>query len=83
MKPAALETANGISWRIRRNVCRSDHQMLVNDVASDLWILAQPHPTALRPYCVVLPGGEILDRKFAHLVDAKAAAIAAQLADYE
>lgn len=68
-----------IAWRRHPSPCRASHQAIVNGVASELWIIAVTHPTALRPYYVTLPGGRILERKFSHLVDAKAAAVEALL----
>lgn len=72
---AATERANRISWRRQPEICRASQQMLVAGAPNGLWIRAAPHPTALRPYYVVMPTGRILARKFARLVDAKAAAI--------
>jgi hypothetical protein len=81
MKPTELEAANGITWQRYAGICRANHRMMVSGRPTELWIRAVAHPTALRPYYVVLPGGEILERKFSLLVDAKAAAVAAWLAE--
>ncbi|UEM08256.1 hypothetical protein J4G43_025885 [Bradyrhizobium barranii subsp. barranii] len=72
---AATERINRITWRRHPSVCRAHQQMLVAGAPNGLWIRGISHPTALRPYYVVMPDGQTLDRKFARLVDAKAEAI--------
>jgi hypothetical protein len=67
----------GNDWVRQKNICRSDYQLSVDNKPTGFWVRAAQHPTALRPYYVLTPRGEVLDRKFAHLDDAKAAAIAA------
>lgn len=67
----------GVNWRRYTNVCRSDYAMTIDGAPNGLWIRAVSHPTALRPYYVVMPSGEMLQRKFSRLDDAKAAALAA------
>lgn len=68
--------APGVSWERFPAICRADYAMLLDGRPTGFWVRACGHPTALRPYYVVSPTGEELERKFAHLVDAKAAAIA-------
>ncbi|WP_407146303.1 hypothetical protein [Bradyrhizobium sp. ORS 86] len=75
------EDINGFSWRHHPNVCRSDQELLISGIPTGVWIEAQQHPTALRPYCIVMGDGRILERKYSRLEDAKPAAIAALLAD--
>jgi hypothetical protein len=72
---AATERINRISWRRQTSICRAHQQMLVGGAPNGLWIRAIPHPTALRPYYVVMPTGRILAQKFPRLVEAKTAAI--------
>lgn len=65
----------GIDWLRERTACRANYAMTEDGVATGWWVRDCGHPTALRPYYVVTPGGKILLRKFRLLVDAKAAAI--------
>jgi hypothetical protein len=67
----------GISWQRYKMPCRSEHQLLVDEKPTSFFVAAAQHPTCLRPYCVEWPTGEISERKYSLLVDAKAAAIAA------
>lgn len=71
----ATERANRITWRRQPSICRAHQQMLVDGAPNGLWIRAVGHPTALRPYYVVMPTGRILEQKFPRLVEAKSAAI--------
>jgi hypothetical protein len=71
------EIERGVAWRRYPGPCRSSYQMTVDGFPNGLWIGAVSHPTALRPYYVKLPSGEVLQRKFSRLDDAKAAALAA------
>lgn len=68
------EKENDITWRVCRNVCRSDHEMLISGIPVGIWIMAAQHPTALRPY-YVSDGGAVSLRKYGLLVDAKTAAL--------
>jgi hypothetical protein len=72
---AATERVNRITWRRQASICRAHQQMLVDGVPNGVWIRAVGHPTALRPYYVVMPTGRILEQKFPRLPEAKAAAI--------
>lgn len=66
-----------LSWRRVPGICRANHVMLIAGRTTGFWIHAVQHPTAIRPYEVVLPNGDAMDRKFHLLADAKAACIAA------
>jgi hypothetical protein len=68
----------GIGWRRYPNICRADHEMTIDGVPNGVWVRDCGHPTANRPYYVVLADGTILDRKFTHVAHAKAAAAMAR-----
>jgi hypothetical protein len=65
----------GIIWK-RHPKCYSqaDYEMLDNGEPTGWWVRHCGHPTALRPYYVLSPAGEVSERKFSLLVDAKGAA---------
>lgn len=76
------EIANDITWRRHPTPCRAHQEMLISGLSTGTWICAVTHPTALRPYYIVMPDGRELERKFARLEDAKPAALNAWLDDH-
>jgi hypothetical protein len=72
----------GVTWRRHPwGVYFAHHQMLRDGEPTGTWVRHCGHPTALRPYYVVLPTGEVLERKFRLLADAKQAGITAMRGD--
>jgi hypothetical protein len=71
----------GISWKRYPQLVRAEYEMLVGGEPNGVWICCCGHQTALRPYYVVMPNGQLLERKFRLLDEAKAAAIAALTED--
>jgi hypothetical protein len=71
----------GISWKRYPQVVHVDYEMFVGNEPNGVWICGCGHQTALRPYYIVMPNGQMLERKFRLLNEAKAAAIAALTED--
>lgn len=71
-----IPAPRGIGWNRYPTACRADHEMTVDGVPNGIWVRDCGHPTANRPYYIVLPDHSIVDRKYRAVADAKAAAIA-------
>jgi hypothetical protein len=64
------------SWQREAGICRASHQLLAGGEETRCWIRAAQHPTAVRPYQVMMADGHVVERKFARLVDAQEVLIA-------
>jgi hypothetical protein len=58
-------------WQRQAGICRASHQLLAAGEETGCWIMAAQHPTAVRPYAVHMKDGHVVERKFAHLIDAQ------------
>lgn len=67
-----------IEWTRHPAIVGAWYEMTVDGTPTGFWVKHCGHQTAIRPYYVELPCGDILDRKYSHLADAKAAAVAAR-----
>lgn len=66
--------ARGVTWQRHPMPPFTNYEMLNDGIPNGVWIRHCGHQTALRPYYVVAPNDDIIERKFRRLEEAKLAA---------